>query len=93
MVMSKPSERLLNVPGRRFSSVESPAELRIHYSSVADDWSLAIVDPVAEFMFGETWRHKLREAVAVLSRGEGDFAVGPAERRQRLWCWWWPKET
>lgn len=93
MVMSKPSERLLNVPGRRFLSVESPAKLRIHSSNVVDNWSLAIVDLVAEFTFGETWRHTLREAVVVLSRGEGDFAVGPVERGQRLWCWWWPKET
>jgi hypothetical protein len=77
------------VPGRIFSGIETVAKLRLAYVASSTDWLFATSSNVATLTIGESWRIKLREAAIALSAGGGDFRVGPEDREQGIWFWWW----
>ena len=87
--VTAPSKALLAVPGRMSSGVESVSKLRLSHSVSPTDWLLTESDDAVSLAFGETWRGKLREATNALSKGEGDFRIGPENREQGIWFWWW----
>lgn len=72
-----------------FSGIETVAKLRLTYAASSTDWLFATSPDVATLTIGELWRIKLREATIALSTGAGDFRVGPEDREQAIWFWWW----
>lgn len=87
--LALPSPNLLAVPGRMFSGAEPITKLRLAYACSPTEWQLAASSDVASLTIGEHWRAKLYEATTALSAGDGDFRIGPEDRKQGLWFWWW----
>lgn len=88
--LTEPSTRLLGVVNCSSSLIDPPPKLRISYSAMYEDWSLVAEQGHAALRVGETWRLASIAAIEAMSRGEGDFIIGPRHPDQRVWFWWWP---
>jgi hypothetical protein len=68
--------------------VESAPKLRMSRSTSPDDWFLSESVDAVSFALGATWRDKFRDAIDALSKGEGDFGIGPKDREKWIHFWW-----
>jgi hypothetical protein len=88
----QPSLAELSVPSNRSSAIGAPANLRLAFSEEHDAWSFPAELDVAQLIFGSKWLIPLKEAIAGIPSGKGDFSIGPLPG-ERLWFWWQPGAT
>ncbi|QRN53608.1 hypothetical protein [Dyella caseinilytica] len=91
IIITPPTERVLGVVNARSAAVQSISKLRLSYSSTPDSWSFVTDQQICTLIIGEMWWTKLADAIELMSRGTGDFCIGPKRSEDQLWFWWWPK--
>lgn len=88
IAITAPTKAQLGVPNnmRGQAAWVAPEKLRLTLSPVADQWSFPPdLDPAA-IEVGSTWLQALREGIAGIPEGRGDYAIGKGSLR--LWFWW-----
>ena len=87
--LSSPTPAILSVPNNRRAEWTAPAKLRVGLADNPKEWVFACTDVAAQLTLGLDWCPVLRQAVARIPLGEGDFSIGPPDPSQRLWLWWY----
>lgn len=88
IAITAPTKAQLGVPNNMGGQAAwvAPEKLRLTLSLVADKWSFPPdLDP-ALIEVGSTWLQALREGIAGIPEGRGDYAIGKGSLR--LWFWW-----
>ena len=81
-----------NPSGQRVRETASPERLTLTYQGSAGDPEAFAIDadgPIATMHTGRAPLETLREGVADMSRGQGDWSMGSSEAE--LWFWWRPE--
>jgi hypothetical protein len=96
--VSKPTGSLLRVPNNRGDTArcKSPESLRLKHSREIDrdHWSLVLQDRILILTLGSGRLLQLRQGIADIASGHGDYAIGPGnlgvarDRDSLLWFWW-----
>jgi len=75
----------------RSSGWRSPSKLRLSLSATASEWSFPESLEPAALTLGSEWIPTLRQGIAGIPRGEGDYSIGKAGGGNlQLWFWWQP---
>lgn len=88
--ITAPTKADLRVPnnGDGQAAWIAPAGLRIVLSPLPGEWSFpASADP-AVLTLGMDWLAPLREGIAGMRVGRGDYAIGTRRSGEQLWFWW-----
>ncbi len=89
--LTEPSQAQLRVPGNTGGAAAwvVPVKLRVTISDARSDWHFPQdLDP-ARIEFGSDWVAPLREGVASMSAGRGDYSIGNDKNGSlKLWFWW-----
>jgi len=88
LAITEPTPKQLNVP-RANASWVAPSRLRLAWSSGPAAWEFsAELDP-ATLTFGAHWLVPLRNGIAGICKGQGDYAIGTRKGiGLPLWFWW-----
>ena len=88
IAITAPTKAQLGVPNnmRGQAAWVAPKKLRLTLSPVADQWSFPPDLNPAAIEVGSTWLQALREGIAGIPEGRGDYAIGKGSLR--LWFWW-----
>lgn len=89
LTVTAPTQATLAVPNNRSAAPVVPAKLRISFSQTATGWSFPQSINPAELSVGADWLPVLRQAIAGIPRGKGDYSIGPPDSGS-LWLWWQP---
>ena len=85
-----PTAANLAVPGNRSAGIVAANRLRISYSPDLTSWQMPEDAEPAQLSIGPNWLSTLRDAIAGIPRGEGDYSVGASgSGNSQLWIWWW----
>jgi len=91
LAIQAPTPAILAVPNKRSSAWQSPSKLRLSLSANPAEWSFPESLEPAALIFGSDWLSKLRQGIAGISHGEGDYSIGvPGGGNLQLWFWWQP---
>lgn len=82
-----PTSAILSVPNNKHGTAKfvAPTKLRISFSGTPDHWLLPQQLEPAELSFGHAWLAPLRNGLAGIPNGIGDFSIGGD---LPLWFWW-----
>ena len=82
-----PTPAILGVPNNKHGTAKfkAPEKLRISFSGVSDHWLFPQQLEPAELSFGHDWIARLRNGLAGIPNGIGDFSIGG---EFPLWFWW-----
>ncbi len=86
-----PSQAQLAVPNNKNGRAAwlAPAKLKLTRSTENEAWSFPPDHNPASLTFGSRWMENLREGIAGISKGRGDFSIGNAGPGSLpLWFWW-----
>lgn len=88
-----PTPMQLSVPNNKSGRAAwfAPKQLQLRFSGEGSDWRFPITEAAeaACLQFGSTWIKPLREAIAGIPGGRGDYAIGARDKGStRLWFWW-----
>ena len=89
LTVTAPTQAALAVPNNRSAAPVAPAKLRISLSPAATEWSFPQSINPAELSVGADWLPVLRQAIAGIPQGKGDYSIGPSDSGS-LWLWWQP---
>jgi hypothetical protein len=90
VAITAPMKAQLSVPNNKIGLAAwvAPEKLRITASPIAEEWSFpAHLDP-AIFTVGSAWLPQLREGIAGIPEGRGDYSIGNRKSSLALWFWW-----
>ena len=91
LTVQAPTLAILSVPNNRSSAWRSPSKLRLSLSASPSEWSFPESLEPAALTFGSEWLPDLRQAIAGIPRGQGDYSIGrPGNGNLQLWFWWQP---
>lgn len=85
--LTPPTPAILGVPNNKHGTARfnAPAKLCISFSSIPDHWLFPPQLEPAELSFGHDWLAPLRNGLAGIPNGVGDFSIGDD---LPLWFWW-----
>lgn len=86
LAIVQPTLAELRVPNNRSSGITVPGKLRLVFAEESNAWSFPAATDTAELTFGSQWLAPLKEAVAGIPLGKGDFSIG-LRSGERLWFW------
>ncbi|MBB5884906.1 hypothetical protein DYQ93_03355 [Xanthomonas sp. LMG 8992] len=88
LLITAPSKAELGVPNNRrgLAAWVAPEKLRLTLSTTDDHWSFPVDAEPAALEIGSGWLAALREGIAGIAKGRGDYAIGKGNHR--LWFWW-----
>lgn len=87
--IARPTPEILDVPNNRSAAYVAPAKLLLSFSDTPSQWSFPdSLDP-AELTIGADWLPKLRQAIAGIPRGEGDYSTGLSKGGSLRLTFWW----
>ncbi|MCW0386532.1 hypothetical protein NB722_001071 [Xanthomonas sacchari] len=88
LLITAPSKTELGVPNNRrgLAAWVAPEKLRFTLSTTDDHWSFPVDAAPAALEVGSAWLAALREGIAGIANGKGDYAIGKGSHR--LWFWW-----
>ena len=89
LTITTPTQAALAVPNNRSAAWVAPAKLRLTFSAVPSQWSFPESTVPAELSIGAEWLPILRQAIAGIPLGGGDYSIGPSGSGS-LWLWWQP---
>jgi len=91
VAISAPTPKQLGVPNNRSGTAAwvSPTKLRLGLSATAGEWTFpGDLDP-AVLSVGADWLPRLREGIAGIPQGRGDYSIGDRKAGNLpLWFWW-----
>lgn len=90
IAVTAPTKAQLGVPNnkRGLAAWVAPDKLRVTLSPTAEEWSFpAELDP-AVMTVGSGWLAQLREGIAGIPEGRGDYSIGDRKGSHSLWFWW-----
>ena len=91
LAIQAPTLAILAVPNNRSSAWRSPSKLRLSLSENPAEWSFPESLEPATLTFGWDWLPKLRQGIAGIPHGEGDYSIGGSgSSNLQLWFWWQP---
>lgn len=89
--VESPTPAILSVPNNRSGASLSPSRLRLTLSANPSEWTFPESLEPATLTFGVDWLPKLRQGIADIALGNGDYSIGNAdEGNLQLWFWWQP---
>ena len=89
LTITAPTQAALAVPNNRSAASVAPAKLRITFSSAPSQWSFPESTDPAELSIGAEWLPILKQGIAGILLGKGDYSIGPGGSGS-LWLWWQP---
>ena len=90
VALSAPTTKQLGVPNNKggLAAWVAPDKLRVKFSPAPQEWSfLPDLDP-AVIAVGSAWLAQLREGIAGIPAGRGDYSIGDRKGSLPLWFWW-----
>ena len=91
LAVQAPTPAILSVPNNRSSGWRSPSKLRLSFSATPSEWSFPESSEPAALTLGFEWLPALRQGIAGIPNGEGDYSIGKAGGGNlQLWFWWQP---
>lgn len=91
LALTSPTKAELRVPNNRggFADWLAPTKLRVDLSQAPTDWVFpSDLDP-ATISIGTAWLDPLREGLAGIPKGKGDYSIGNCKNGSlQLWFWW-----
>ncbi|MET0550068.1 MAG: hypothetical protein ABW002_12455 [Xanthomonas sp.] len=88
ITVTAPSKAELVVPNNRRGRAAwvAPEKLRLTLSTANDQWSFPLDVAPAVLEIGSAWLAALREGIAGIPKGQGDYCIGRGSHS--LWFWW-----
>lgn len=90
VAITAPTKAQLVVPNNKagLAACVAPEKLRITFSPAPEEWSFpSDLDP-AMIRVGSSWLSQLRDGIAGIPEGRGDYAIGDRKGGFPLWFWW-----
>lgn len=89
--LAEPKRAQLEVPGNMDGAAKwiSPAKFRVAISDSPSDWHFPHDINPARLLFGSKWAQRIRDGIAGISDGTGDYSIGTDQHGSlKLWFWW-----
>jgi hypothetical protein len=89
--ITAPTASVLAVPNNRSSGWVAPSKFRLAFSPRSNQWGFPDALEPASLSIGADWLPTLRQAIAGIPQGQGDYSIGqPGNGSLPLWIWWQP---
>jgi hypothetical protein len=91
LTIAAPKQEQLCVPNNKGGTAAwlAPDKLRICLVDAPSHWAFPADLQPACLQIGVDWLPRLREGIAEMGAGRGDYAVGPrGKRTEAIWFWW-----
>ena len=87
--VTAPTSTVLAVPNNRSGAPFVPSKFRLSFSDFPSQLLFQESDSTVALSVGSRWLSQLRQAVADIPFGKGDYSIG-ASGSEKLWFWWQP---
>jgi len=88
--LTGPTRSQLGVPNNLSGQAPwvAPDRLRVMLAANPDEWSFPQQLDPAVLTVGSAWLAQLREGIAGIPNGRGDYSIGERKGSLPLWFWW-----
>ena len=90
VAIATPTKAQLDVPNNKagLATWVAPDKLRMTFSPNPEEWFFSSAIDPAEITVGTSWLAPLREGIAGIPNGHGDYSIGDRKSGLPLWFWW-----
>jgi len=84
-----PTPDVLAVPNNRAAGFVAPKELLLSYSETPSEWHFPSSLEPATLTVGDAFARQLRDGIAGIPSGKGDYSIGTDRRGNLRLTFWW----